>query len=234
MSGGRRAAVSAGVHWFSGPTLATVYLPAVGFLILTLVVHEVGEVDFGRISRDPAQEFEVHPLTGAQSSIGGLVWISAAVVACLTVALQRHHGRGGEQRTRFLAAIGALTLLLGVDDIFMLHDEFGPRYLGVDERPFFAVYALAALAIGAMFWPMLSRVEPGALGLAMTFFAGSLLVDFFQEGLDASPYRLFLEDGFKFLGIVGWAGYVVRQCWITLTQPVAVRHAAKSRSGVSR
>lgn len=211
------------MQWFSGPALAKVYLPAVGFLILTLVVHEVRGVDFGRISRDPTQEFEAHPLTGAQSSIGGLVWIGAAVVAGLTVALQRHHGRGGERRTRFLAALGALTLLLGLDDIFMLHDELGPRYLGVDERPFLAVYALAALAIAVRFRQSLSRVEPGALVLAMAFFAASLVVDYFQEGMDASPYRLFLEDGLKFLGIVGWAGYVVRQCWLTLTQPVAVR-----------
>jgi hypothetical protein len=215
--------VSPKTRWFPAPTLAKVYLPAVGFLILTLVVHEARDVDFSRISRDPAQEFEAHPLTGAQSSIGGLVWIGAAVVAGLTVALLRHHGRGREERTRFLTALGALTLLLGLDDIFMLHDELGPRYLGIDERPFLAVYGLAALAIGVMFRQTLSRVEPGALALVMALFAGSLLVDFFQEGLDASPYRLFLEDGFKFLGIVGWAGYVIRQCWITLTQPVAVR-----------
>jgi hypothetical protein len=192
------------------------YLPPLLVLVTSVALHELDGIDFGAISRDQAQEFHAYPLIGAQSTIAGLVWFSAASVSLLTVALLRRAGRGREGRTRFLAVLGLFTLIMGVDDIFMLHDELGPRYLNIDEKPFILFYIGAIVAIVVAFRRTILRLDPLLLGLAVSFLAGSVVIDHFQEQLDGSPYRLFFEDGFKFLGIVGWCGYLVRQCWLAI------------------
>jgi hypothetical protein len=200
----------------SARTLLVTYLPPLLVLVISVGLHELDGVDFGAISRDQAQEFHAYPLVGAQSTIAGLVWFSAATVAFLTVALLRRAGRGGEDRTWFLAVVGLFTLIMGVDDIFMLHDELGPRYLNIDETPFILFYIIAITGILVVFRRTILRLDPLLLCLAVAFLAGSVVIDHFQEQLDGSPYRLFFEDGFKFLGIVGWCGYLVRQCWFAI------------------
>jgi hypothetical protein len=154
--------------------------------------------------------------------LGGLAWISAAVVAFVTVAVLRRTGKGRQERTWFLLGMGVFTLVMGVDDIFLLHDGLGPRYLGIDERPFLLAYGVLIVAVVVRFRRTILRLEPLLLALAVALLAASIGVDHFQEQLDGSPYRIFLEDGFKFLGIVGWGGYVIRECWLVLAAEVTL------------
>src|SRR5689334_24947646 len=135
------------------PALALLltYLPALAVLAVSLVLHEGKGVDFGLVSRDPSAQFNAYPLVGAQSMLGGLAWISAAVVAFVTVAVLRRTGKGRQERTWFLLGMGVFTLVMGVDDIFLLHDGLGPRYLGIDERPFLLAYGVLIVVVVVRF-----------------------------------------------------------------------------------
>lgn len=211
--------------------LVTIYLAPVLVLVVSVALHQARGIDFGLVSRDQSQQFDAHPLVGAQSTLGGLAWFSGAAVAFFTVAVSRRTGRAPDGERRMLAALGGALLLLGIDDIFLLHDGLGPRYLGVDERPFIAVYVLGAIGFVAAFWRVALRREPLLLALAILFLAGSVGVDHFQEQLDGSDYRIFVEDAFKFLGSVGLSGYVIRQCWrLAIDQPAAAgQHRPRHR-----
>lgn len=214
--------------------LMVTYLPALAFLAASAMLHELGGVDFGLISRDPAQEFthlnpeayhrlQAFPLIGFQSTLSGLIWFSAFGISVLALVLARHTGQLHLPTTRFLAALGVLTLALGTDDIFMIHDELAPRYLKVLEEPFMAAYVLSITAVLVVFRRTILQRDPVLFLLAIGCFGGSVVVDHFQEQLTSWPYRIFFEDGFKFLGIVGWCGYLIRQSWTVIAAPWAVR-----------
>lgn len=193
--------------------LLVTYSAPLAVLVVSVVIHELRGIDFGLISRDQAQQFHAYPLVGAQSTLGGIAWISGAVVGLFTVRMLRRSGVGRREHVRFLGTLSVFVLIMGLDDVFMFHDELGPRYLNIDERPVLALYGLTVIGIAIRFHRTIARLEPGLLALGVALLAGSILVDHFQEQLDASPYRIFLEDGFKFLGIVGLSGYLVRQSW---------------------
>lgn len=193
------------------------YVPPLVLLAAALAAHELRGIDFGDISRDPVQQVDAVPLTGVQSTIGGVVWFCGATAGFLAVLVLRHQGLGGEDRTRFLARLSLFTLVMGVDDLFLLHDGLVPWFLGTDERPVLAFYGLCVVVLAVRYWRTVLRLEPGLLVLALGLFAGSLVIDHFQEQLGGHEYRIFFEDAFKLLGILGWASYLTRQGWFALT-----------------
>jgi hypothetical protein len=230
--------------------LCATYLPALVFLTLSVGLHVFDGIDFGLISRDPAQEFtHLHPddyhrmtafpLIGFQSTVSGLIWFTAFGICLLALALARRDGQLRTRTTAFLAAMGALTLMLGADDVFMIHDELAPRYLKVLEEPFIVLYVVSIAAVLVVFRRTILRLDPILFVLAVGCLAGSIVVDHFQEQLAWWPYRIFFEDGFKFLGIVGWCGYLIRQCWFTiitsrLASPIAAQQSPRRVHALGR
>lgn len=190
--------------------LATTYLGPLLVLFATVVIHERSGDDFAHFSRDLVQQFSASPLTGVQSTLGSIAWFSGAAIGFFAWYLLHRWGRR-DLDTRFIGAMAAFLLIMGIDDTFLLHDGLGPEFLGIDERPFIAFYGLVMVSILVGFRKVLARREPVLGGLGFLFLACSVGVDHFQEQLEGWPYRIFFEDAFKFLGIVGLAGYVVRQ-----------------------
>jgi hypothetical protein len=217
--------------------LLAIYLPPVALLAFFLALHEVTGVDFGLISRDQAQEFthlsadaytsiKAFPLIGFQSTLSGLIWFGGFAVSLVALALLRRRGQLAEPRSRFLMAVSFLTLFLGADDIFMFHDELAPRYLKVLEQPFILFYVGSILAVLVVFRRSILAMDPVLFLLGVGCFAGSVAVDHFQESLEWWHYRIFAEDGFKFLGIVGWCGYLIRQSWLVVAETARPAEAA--------
>ena len=54
--------------------------------------------------------------------------------------------------------------------------------------------------------------------IGIIIFGLSILIDVFQYRIESyiGQWRIFLEDGFKFVGIVGWFGYLGRCCFIKI------------------
>ena len=58
--------------------------------------------------------------------------------------------------------------------------------------------------------------------IALFFLGLSFSIDLFQYRIEPfmGQWRILLEDGFKFLGIVGWLGYFAHSCFCEIKELV--------------
>ena len=197
--------------------------PATIILFIVAVVALALELDMGEIFRDPAQVRSFDPMLGAMSSLGVILWWSTAAVCFFAFALARRFGLARSIQV-FLATSALLTTLLAIDDQFLLHDLLASRYLGLRERHVMLVYLVLAIGYLALNVRIIRRSEWLVLLSALLFFAGSIGTDFlYQEAItdadaigEGFDVGLFIEDGFKFLGIAAWSTYLIRFAFATL------------------
>jgi hypothetical protein len=176
-------------------------------LIAFLVVRY--QVSLPMVTRDVTAIAGLHPLAGALSSFGILLWCAAAVACAFAAMVLRGAGRAEE--ARFLAASAVLSVYLMFDDLFGLHEDLAARYLGIDEDIVFVVLGIGVAAYLFVFRRIILTTSLDVLVAAVVFLAASVAVDAF---LESSLWRLgqwnyFVEDGLKWMGIAAWACYYV-------------------------
>ena len=198
-------------------SLAIVYGLTLGALAIAALVSVYRDVPIGFVLRDPLATLHAHPLTGALSNVGVLVWCAAAAICFLTRTLLRQQ-EGTDEVRAFLLWSGLISVVLLLDDFFQFHDGLVPTYLGLSEEPIFLGYGLLTAWYLVRFRHVILASEWGVLFAALAFFALSMLVDAFQERW-SSPWRILFEDGFKLLGIVSWSSYLIRTCVRTAALP---------------
>lgn len=150
------------------------------------------------LTRDPATLSRAPVHDGLLTTIGGFAWTTAIVVALLGAWLSIDVGR-----RRFLVSLAAVSALLMVDDMFLVHERLAPR-IGLSEDVLFLGYgvALAAVLVGgratvrSTAWPLLV--------LALVFFAMGVG----RNRAATVPLEL-LPDTWPFLGVGFWMVYVV-------------------------
>lgn len=211
--------------------VALVYGPAVAILLLT----SAGVFLLNRYPsffvRDPAATLGAHPLIGAQSHLGILVWAAGAGI-CLSAwtVLRRSGGtRADREPAAFFLYFGVLTTVLLLDDLFLVHEELLGR-IGIGELSVLMAYTVAIGAGAIRFRSILFRsADPSVLfAAAFVFFGLSVGVDLVQDlgieealnpeaGMLVGEVRLFVEDGLKLLGITSWTAYFAREAWLRLT-----------------
>ena len=206
--------------------------PALG-AILAIAVFFVGAVlglnwgtgtPLNQLTRDPAA-ITNHPFyTGFLSNVGILLW-SATTAICLFSAglvLQRHTGSSWG---RFLYWSGLLTLLLTLDDLFLVHEVVLPDHLGFPEQLMYVTYLGLGLAYLIRFRRIILTTEYPLLGLAVMGMGLSVIFDGYNDlggtGLPAGLSTL-VENGAKFLGIVSWLFYFTRVSAVALQSPEPV------------
>jgi hypothetical protein len=104
---------------------------------------------------------------------------------------------------RFLGLFGVFTAVLAVDDMFMFHEYFWPRF-GVHEFVILMGLAAAGLALLVAYRDRLLHRAQLGFQLAVMLFVASLMIDV------AAPFMtltLILEDGLKLLGQAIWAAF---------------------------
>ncbi|MEM6484057.1 MAG: hypothetical protein AAF662_03600 [Pseudomonadota bacterium] len=111
--------------------------------------------------------------------------------------------------TRFFMLSALFSFYLLVDDAFLLHKFLLPAYLGWSESVVILTIVVAATAYFALFLRAILRTRYVLLVLSLAFLASSVAIDeLFREHFGNNRWWLyFLEDGLKWLGIVGWFVY---------------------------
>lgn len=187
------------------PALAFVAAASSVLLGSVLFMHYSWDVPMGTLTQDPLFHQPVH--VGFLSQAGILMWAAAAGVSLAVAAVLGARGESGGLQRFFLAA-GVLTLVLCLDDAFMLHDVVLPDHLGVPEEIVYAGYAGLMLLFLGVFYKRILTTHYLVLALAFAFFALSILADMRElPGLD--PFLL--EDGAKAIGIVSWLAYFFQE-----------------------
>ena len=195
---------------FHVPAFAIIYGLTLLVLAVTLWAHFQDNIPFSFFSRDPIVTLNGHPLTGIQSTLGVLVWCVAAGI-CFFSGLVLQRALGDRNLGSFLLCSGVISTVLALDDMFLFHEDLAFRYLGVSEKLVYLVYASLVFAWLIRFHKNILNTRYGLLFLAFVFFALSIAVDLLLAKW-SSDWRIFLEDGFKLLGIVTWSSYLMRTC----------------------
>ncbi|MCZ7561018.1 MAG: hypothetical protein M5U30_13930 [Burkholderiaceae bacterium] len=192
---------------------AVTYVPATTTLLVAVAVVAATDIDAASITMDTTAYLGEHPLTGALSNLGILLWCAAASISLLAALLTAR--AGNPDRARFLLASSLLTFYLLFDDLFLIHEDLAWRYLGIGQKT-----VLVALGAWVGTWLLAFRREIlttnwGALALAIVFLSISVLTDLGQGVLQPriGDWIYMAEDGPKWLGIVSWCSYLVQTAY---------------------
>ena len=146
--------------------------------------------------RDP------NAMAGQPWFFGGLEIAGMLILAFLTggVIFSASLSRG--RMASFLWSGGLLSVLLFLDDAYMLHEN--AYRVGLSENKIFLVYGLIFLAIIGWHWKLLARTPLAILGLSLAFLAFSVLLDNI-EFLSRAIYAG--EDLSELIGFTLWGVY---------------------------
>ncbi|HET6596450.1 MAG TPA: hypothetical protein VFG81_12555 [Anaerolineales bacterium] len=156
-------------------------------------------------TREPQRALNGAYYVGSFSNLGGLVWFGAAAILSFAVSLKPL-----DRGALILAAV--VTWAMGLDDVFMLHDEVYPK-LYLHERVVSTLYFGAIGVIVLRYYHQLSRSTLVGIAITIFFWVLSVVFDLFLRGFGQLP-----EDGSKFIGIVVWAAAWTRQAYDDITK----------------
>lgn len=187
-------------------------------VLVLLWLKGQGSLTIQRLTVDPSALAGAPAYSGLLSNLGVYLWLSTASILLFGAWCK-------PERRSLLLLPGCLSLLLGLDDGLMLHEELLPAFLHLDDRvvqP--GLYALYAGLLGLIMRKLRPWMgEAGFLILlaSVACLGSSVTVDMLKESNLLSPrdplildegYAMWLEDGLKLLGIVAWWGYWTRFC----------------------
>ncbi|MBX2879234.1 MAG: hypothetical protein KTR32_04835 [Granulosicoccus sp.] len=173
-----------------------IYVAITGLMLLT-------GFDMDQILRDPAQYHQESSLIGLVSNLGVWFWVASATLA-LFGAMAIRRTNSVDDGNLFLL-LGVLSLLLAIDDLYMIHDRF------IDERICYAVYALILIAALVRHHREILQVNPTAFLAAGTLMGLSLFTDLVQNYIPVGYWTTqAFEEGFKFCGGAAWLYFIVQ------------------------
>ena len=187
------------------------FLPVV-FLSAVILAGLQLDLSFALFTRDPAAVAGMHPFVGVASNLGIVLW-SAAATLCLFSGAVLWRNDSKTRTAAYFFCSGCLTVILLLDDLFLLHEGLSGR-CGVPDTVIYLGYAGLILCGVVLFRKCILETDYLVLLPALGFFGLSVLVDHFSCRIEASlgQWRILIEDGLKFLGIVGWFGYFFKSC----------------------
>ena len=201
---------------------------ALGVVLGAAVIARVYlDIPWRHMMGDPAAVTGSPFYVGFVSNVGALLWAAAASIFMFTSYV--HRSRGGDAEWgRFLLCSGLFVGILGLDDLFMLHEEVFPKYLSIGQLLVVASYGgLAALYV-TRFALVIERTAYPVLVAALAMLAVSVALDQIEDLFSiALVGRGFWEDAAKLLGIGTWLSYAIHTSAALLRgeYPVAQIHA---------
>ena len=195
---------------FEDAKLALLWMmPSALLLLLIASGCYILDIPISRFTRDLLAITNGHPLYGFVSNLGAILWSASAAFCLFAYALLRSDSRVRHE-VRFFITGGLISLILLIDDFFMLHDSIAPVYFGMNEGVFILIYGALCFYYLLVHWELIRERGFLLCSLAVAFFTLSILVDALPETL--IPWHHLFEDGFKFMGITSWCGFQYTVC----------------------
>lgn len=182
---------------------ASVILISAMLIGAVVFIHIWKQAPIGNLTRDFAVIGELPIYTGMLSQVGLFFWSATTAICFFSTTLLPQKISLCRFRY-FLMASGFMTLSLGLDDAFLLHEDVMPK-LGFPEKLVLAIYVVLMIIGFLKFYPLIIETDFIFLGASLLFFSASITVDFLTS-VEADILFL-LEDGAKFMGIVCWFIY---------------------------
>ena len=199
------------------------FTPSLSVLLAIIIAHVYFHVEIPAMTRDVTAIARIHPLSGILSNLGVLLWCATASISLFAALTLREVGP--RDAFWFLLGSGFLSTYLMLDDLFQIHEDLAPRYLGLRQKGTLAILGAFVLVYLLAFRHVILQTHFALLVLAMGFLSTSVGVDtvlapiFWRMGHS----ELLFEDGAKWLGISCWCSYYVRASHQLLVRGLEVR-----------
>lgn len=181
--------------------LAVATLLSAAILAVAHVVRSLTGVEGALLYRD------ANAMAGQPFYYGLLEYATASILlmsgAILAFETAKHRGQESLRGWIALLCLAGLTLLLGADDLLMLHESM--PYVGLSPEHLLAVYAVLLAAI-LVFDPteiVRPRIAVLAVGIIALGLAG------IEDVFSLRPLGVGLEDYLEVVGFSFWGVYVV-------------------------
>lgn len=192
------------------------YLPQIAAwmllpFILVMFAFFQDSVPMGELTREPiivARNAEAccSVFSGTLSNLGAVMWLMCGAIlifSSVALSLQR-----SIRNMAFLGTAGAINLMLGIDDMLLLHDEVIPVILGVPEKAVLLFYMIIVGTFLVVFLKEILESRYIAFAIAIALFIIALGEDLFRfAGYDNFHYLI--EDGLRIIGLGSWLYFFV-------------------------
>lgn len=159
------------------------------------------------ILRDPAQQSGESSFLGFLSNIGVFLWIGSTSLSFF-FTFNKYVLKSRIYKELFFL-IGLLSLLLAIDDFFMIHDRY------VNQKICYATYALCAVLIFVRHFKTILLLDAFAFFTAGICLALSIIADLMEKKTVFSYEQVqIVEEGFKFVGAATWFYFIVHSASI--------------------
>lgn len=186
-------------------TLCILYVgvPALIFYGVSIEILTSAGFSLREILRDPAQQSGQSSFLGFVSNIGIWLWI-ATVAICFYSLLTGNPGIDKRQK-ELLFLLGALSLLLAVDDFFLLHERY------VYQKGIFLFYAVSVLTLLVRHFKTIMEIDAFPFLLSGFLLGASVFIDMNQRKIPMDYAHVqIIEEGCKFIGAAIWLYFCAR------------------------
>ncbi len=187
--------------------LATLVLAAIAAASITL------DIRIAKFTSDVSTIANIHPFSGILSNLGIYLWCISASTCVFSAMIL--HSKNQTEHFWFLMCSALLSTYLMLDDAFLFHEFLLSRYFDISETVVFGILSTTVLAYLIVFTKVILKTQYISLVLAIAFLSLSVLIDTILGPLvwrlgHFGHWKIFLEDGPKWLGIVSWCIYYVQ------------------------
>ncbi|UCG54607.1 MAG: hypothetical protein JSV32_08545 [Dehalococcoidia bacterium] len=209
------------------PVFLAIYIPSIVLIAILFVIYRTTSVNWAAFTSEPAAIFEFPSYYGLVTNIGVLLLCASTAVCFFCFKILRIQDRDKEKAV-LLLFLGIFTLILTVDDFFLIHEAVGDLFawgFGVvddmGEAAFFILYAVLFLYIVIRFRKVILSSDYILLIVVVLLFVYSTVADlgtlFSSAEQTANATKSFKsqalkagEDISKFVAIVTWFTYLMR------------------------
>lgn len=189
----------------------TAAVPALLFYAISLLILRSSGFEVMEILRDPAQQSGKSSFLGFLSNAGIWLWVSSAAI-CIFSAFNFQGTEVDGKHKELLFLTGALSLILAIDDFYMIHDRY------VNQKICYLAYAILAGSLMLRHFFKIIEINGFVFLLAGTLLALSIFTDLIQSHIPLSYSQTqILEEGFKFVGAATWLYF---SCCISSRKPL--------------
>lgn len=189
------------------------------FIVSIYILTENTDISMYELVADPNEVAGVPAYTGLVSTIGSLLFCATVAICFFTAYLIKFIEPNRNKGYLFLKYSAGFILLLLVDDLWQIHENFYTLLFDVEsatrlqkdigEAIIFGIYGLLFLTYFIKFKKAIFKTELLTFILALIFLAISTTFDIFFSDVKG---HFILEEGFKLLGIVSLSIYYINIC----------------------
>ena len=198
------------------PILIIIFAAALVVLSCVILLGIEYNVQLNHFTKDPVQIMDEPFYLGLFSNIGILFWCGSVVVCFFARALIPKTDEKKYIRT-FLFFSGLVTMMLMMDDLFLLHEEVFPEYFLIPETGVFVIYSNILLLYVLLFRETIIKTDYVILGLGFFLIGASTFIKRIPMPI---PEDTFLQDAVKLFGIISWFTYFLRLGYMEVKKAV--------------